>query len=94
MPETAVPPEKMKLRPRPMVCMARVAIIGTTFILLIMKPLNEPQTRPTSSAGKMMMNMEPKEERLGIFVAISVLTTPASAATEPTEISMPPSMMT
>ena len=94
MPEMAVPPEKMKHRPRPMVCMARVAIMGTTFMRLIMKPLKPPHTRPTTMAGMIRIGMEPSLDRPGIFAAIIVLMTPASAPTEPTEMSMPPRMMT
>ena len=74
--------------------MASVAIMGTTFIRLIMKPMKPPHTRPTTMAGRIRIGMEPNFDSPGICAAISVLMTPARAPTEPTEMSMPPRMMT
>ena len=77
-----------------MLSMASVVIMGTTLNLVIIIPLNAPQIPPTTTAESTSTSIAPNIDTFGSFCATSMETMPARAATEPTEISIPPSMIT
>ena len=75
--------------PRAMDIIARVAIMGCSLNLEIIKPLNAPQAAPTARAA-----ITPTAEGMPPSTTSLPITIPVKATTDPTEISMPPVKIT
>ena len=80
---------KIKAKPRPTVIIPNVTMNGAILLLVIMRPLINPKTKPAKSPPK-MGTITGKSG----FEANKAATTPATATIDPTDKSIPPVIIT
>jgi len=88
-PDTATASVVMFAMPRATLIVPSVAMNGVISATVIMKPLISPQTAPTAMPATIAMGIATWESTMS-----RVATTPAKAATAPTERSIPAVMIT
>ena len=87
-------PVKINARPLSAVIVDTVQIIGITLKYAIKTPLIKPHKAPTTIPVVIIRNMAKGTFISGNLSPINDTMTPATPAIEPTEISIPPSIIT